>query len=164
MTLMIRHRPSDIEMDVKLPSLHTKTVLLTPTKLNRISINVITAMIASNAVLTQRCEQDYMFHPSQVKYRDEVVRNLLLSAFHFTGTSVDGVLETIKLAEEGLEKQVKRKYSKEDVKILEDVVVHLKEAVDDLEWRTLAVRKEPGLKELSSQEMGTYPLKHIPDK
>jgi hypothetical protein len=47
---------------------------------------------------------------------------------------------------------------------LEDVVVHLKEAVDDLEWRTLAVRKEPGLKELSSQEMGTYSLEDITDK
>lgn len=154
MTLMIRHRPLDIEMDVKLPPLHTKTVLLTPTKLNRLSINVVTALIGSNAVLTQRCEQDYMFHPSSVKYRDEVVRNLLISAFHFTGTSVEGVLESINFAEEGLEKQLKRGYSKEDVKMLEDVVKHLKEAADDVDWRTLAIRKEPGLKEMSSQEMG----------
>ena len=157
MTLMIRHRPADIEMDVKLPPLHIKTVLLEPTKLNRISINVITAMIASNAILTQRCEQDYMFHPSQTKYRDEVIRNLMLSTFHFTGTSVKLVLEGLGYAEEGLEKQVKRGYSKEDVKMLEDVVAHLKEALDDEEWRSLAVRQEPGSKELSSQEMGMTP-------
>ena len=159
MTLMIRHRPLDIEMDVKLPPLHTKTVVLRPTKLNRISINVIIAMVASNAVLSQRCEQDYFFHPSQVKARDEVVRNLLLSAFHFTGTSVEEVLYTLRFAEEGLQEQVKRKYSKEDVKMLEDAVAHLKEAVGDLDWRTLAVRRDPESKELSSQEMGISNLK-----
>jgi SNF2-related domain len=155
MTLMIRHRPGDIEMDVKLPPLHTKTVLLEPTKLNRISMNVITAMIANNAVLTQRCDQDYMFHASQIKYRDEVIRNSMLSTFHFTATSVEDVLGGIRNAEEGLEKQVKRGYSKEDVKMLEDVVTHLKEALDDDEWRSLAVRNEPGSKEFSPQEMGT---------
>jgi len=146
-------------MDVKLPPLHTKTVVLRPTKLNRISINVIIAMVASNAVLSQRCEQDYFFHPSQVKARDEVVRNLLLSAFHFTGTSVEEVLYTLRFAEEGLQEQVKRKYSKEDVKMLEDAVAHLKEAVGDLDWRTLAVRRDPESKELSSQEMGISNLK-----
>lgn len=159
MTVMIRHRPADIEMDVKLPPLHIKTILLEPTKLNRISINVITAVIASNAVLSQRCGQDYMFHPSQTKYRDEVIKNLMLSTFHFAGTSVERVLEGIAYAEDGLEKQVKRGYSKEDVKMLENVVSHLKEALDDEEWRTLAVRKEPGSKkESSSQEIGIPPL------
>ena len=42
--------------------------------------------------------------------------------------------------------------------MLEDVVAHLKEALDDEEWRTLAVRKELGSKELSSQEMGNPSL------
>src|SRR5947207_13350602 len=38
MSLMIRHPPSAIEKDVTLPALHIKTVYLTPTKENRLSI------------------------------------------------------------------------------------------------------------------------------
>jgi len=154
MSLMIRHRPRDIEKDVQLPPLHTKTVLLDPTPENRLAINVITAVIASNAVLTQRCDQDYLFHPTQVKFRDEVVRNLVLAAFHFTGTSIQSVLEAIERAETGLQKAQERGYSVEDVRLLEKVVYCLKEAIADTRWRTMAVKKQDGEEKASSQEMG----------
>jgi hypothetical protein len=153
MSLMIRHRPHDIEKDVRLPVLHTKTIFLTPTRENRLSINVITALIASNAVLTQRCDQDYFFHPSQVKFRDEVVKNLMLGAFHFTGTSVESVIEALDRAHTGLEKAVERGYSDDDVRLLRRVAGCLEEAVGDRMWRTLAVKKTSG-KEDTSQEMG----------
>jgi hypothetical protein len=153
MTLMIRHRPRDIEKDVTLPPLHTKTVLLQPTHENRLAINVITALIALNAVLTQRCDQDYMFHPSQVKFREDVVRNLMLSAFHWTGTSMDSVILAIERAETGLQKAKERGYSEEDVELLVKVVGYLKEAIHDDGWRALAVREEVGYRE-SPQEMG----------
>jgi hypothetical protein len=154
MTLMIRHRPRDIEKDVRLPPLHTKTVLLDPTPENRLAINVITALIASNAVLTQRCDQDYLFHPSQIKSRDEVVRNLVLAAFHFTGTSIQSVIEAIERAETGLQKASERGYSVDDINLLEKVVKCLKEAINDGRWRTLAVKEQFGREETSPQERG----------
>lgn len=156
MSLMIRHRPRDIEKDIVLPPLHSKTILLDPTPENRLSINVITALIASNAVLTQRCDQDYFFHPSQIKFRDEVVRNLVLAAFHFTGTSVQSVIEAIQRAETGLQKAQERRYSDDDVKLLEKVITCLKEAMSDDRWRTLAVKKQNGREETSPQEMGIF--------
>lgn len=155
MTLMIRHRAKDIELDVRLPKLHIKTVLLTPTRENRLSTNVIAALIALNAVLTQRCEQDYFFHSSQVKARDEVVRNLILAAFHFTGPKIESVVEAIGFAERGLEKAQERGYSAEDVDLLRRAVGHLMEAVQDLGWRTMVVRELLGKEDLTAQEMGT---------
>jgi SNF2-related domain len=154
MTIMIRHRPKDIERDVRLPALHTKMVLLDPTPENRLAINVITALIASNAVLTQRCDQDYFFHVSQVKARDDVVRNLMLAAFHFTGPSIEAVLESLERAETALRKAEEKGYSVDDVKLLEKVVAGLKEAVEDEGWRTMVVRERLGKEDVSSQEMG----------
>lgn len=158
MTIMIRHRPKDIEKDVRLPPLHTKTVLLQPTPENRLAINVITALIASNAVLTQRCDRDYFFHVSQVKARDDVVRNLMLAAFHFTGSSIQSVLESLGRAEMALEKAVEKGYSVDDVALLEKVVGSLKEAIEDEGWRTMVVRERLGKEDVSSQEMG---IKHL---
>lgn len=154
MSLMIRHRPEDIEQVVRLPPIHIKTVLLQPTPENRVSINVITALIASNAVLSQREHQDYFFHPSQTKARDEVLHNVMLAAFHFTGTTMHRVMKTIENVEEGLQKAADRKYRVEDVKLLEKALAALKEAMENESWRTLAVQKQAGLEEYSSQEMG----------
>lgn len=156
MTIMVRHRPRDIERDVKLPPLHTRTVLLQPTSENRLSINVITALIASNAVLTERCDQDYFFHPSQVKARDDVVRNLILAAFHFTGPTIQNVLDSLKRAESALQKAEQRRYPAEDVKLLERAISSLKEAIEDEGWRTMVVREQLGKEDVSSQEMGKF--------
>lgn len=158
MTSMIRHSPRHIETDVRLPPLHKRTVLLTPTKENRISINVLTALIASNAVLTQRTDQDYFFHNSQVKFRDEVVKNLMLAAFQFTGPSISLVMEAIERSEAGLQKAEEKGYSKEDVELLERVVKCLREALDDEGWRTMVVRERLGKEDHTSQEMGILTL------
>ena len=157
MTLMIRHRPKDIEQVVRLPPLHIRTVLLQPTPENRVSINVITALIASNAVLSQRKDQDYFFHPSQIKARDEVVHNVMLAAFHFTGTTMHRVMRTIENVEEGLRKAEQRRYTAEDVTLLEKALISLKEAMENETWRVLAVREQDGLEQFSSQEMGIVP-------
>jgi hypothetical protein len=154
MSLMIRHRPEDIEQVVQLPPIHIRTVLLQPTPENRMSINVITALIASNAVLSQREHQDYFFHPSQTKARDEVVHNVMLAAFHFTGTTMFRVMRTIENVEEGLRKAGDRGYSAADVTLLEKALAALKEAMENEAWRTLAVQKQAGLEEYSPQEMG----------
>jgi hypothetical protein len=111
-------------------------------------------LIASNAVLTQRCDQDYFFHPSQVKFRDEVVRNLMLAAFQFTGPSIQDVTESLKRSEIALAKAEEKGYAVEDVKLLEKVVGSLKEAVEDEGWRAMVVRERLGKDDVSSQEMG----------
>lgn len=154
MTLMIRHHPSDIAHSVRLPPLHHRVVLLPPSPANRLAINVITALIASNAVQSQRTDQDYMFHPSQTKFRDEVVRNLMLSAFHFTGTSVRSVVESIERAERALEKRVEKGYAEEDVRMLQRVVETLKDALEDEGWRSMVVRERFGKEDVTAQEMG----------
>ena len=155
MTLMIRHHPTDIARSVSLPPLHHHTVLLTPTPSNRLAINVITALIASNAVQSQRTDQDYFFHPSQTKFRDEVVRNLMLSAFHFTGTSVRSVVESIQRAEKALKRRAEKGYGEEDVRMLEFVVERLKEALEDEGWRSMVVREQLGKEDVTAQEMGS---------
>ena len=159
MTLMIRHHPSEIARSVHLPPLHHRVVLLTPTPANRLAINAITALIASNAVQSQRTDQDYFFHPSQTKFRDEVVRNLMLSAFHFTGTSVSSVVESIKRAERALEKKVEKGYGEDDIKTLQCVVERLKEALEDEGWRSMVVRERLGKEDVTAQEMGKVHLK-----
>jgi SNF2-related domain len=160
MSIMIRHPPNEIEKDIKLPPLHINTVVLHPTRENRLSINVITALIALNAVLSQRTDQDYIFHPAQVKSRDEVVRNLMMAMLHFNGTSMDDVLNAIRRGTQGLEKSVENSYSEEDTQLLKTAIGCLKEAVEDETWRTMAVRPQQGKEEDSGQEMGIISGNH----
>ena len=154
MSIMIRHPAKEVEKDVKLPPLHVKTVVLHPTRENRLSINVIIALIALNAVLSQRTDQDYIFHPFQVKYREEVVRNLMLAMFHFNGTGVKYILDAINWGNEGLEKAATRGYSDEDVELLKNAIKSLREAIEDETWRTMVVRDQYGKEDLYGQEMG----------
>jgi hypothetical protein len=59
--------------------------------------------------------------------------------------------------EEGLQKAEQRRYTAEDVTLLEKALVSLKEAMGNETWRALAVRKQDGLEQVSSQEMGIIP-------
>ena len=151
MSMMIRHRAFEIEKSVLLPPLIQRRIILEPTPYNRLSINTIIALIASNAVQSQRTDQDYLFHPSQLKNLRETVRNLMLSTFSWTGTAVQDLQQAIQHARDGLERGIsKGKYSNEDFILLENAIVQMETAISDPVWRQLAVRSNSE----SGQEMG----------
>lgn len=121
--MIVRNRAADI--DVALPPLSREVVFLDPTPENVRSQNVFSALIAINAVTSQRVDQDYLFSKVSAPALQQLVRNLLGSTFWWNGTSVASVQAALDIARNALKKH---DYPKEDadllvgaIRILDDV-------------------------------------------
>src|SRR5437870_3700638 len=75
----------------------------------------LSAFIAANAVLSQRTDQDYFFHPRQRKALAEAISNLWNSCFWLTASPYDNLHSTLANVEQGLERASVLGYSSEDV-------------------------------------------------
>lgn len=60
-SICVRHRIEDVEADVVLPPLYNKTVYLEPSWHDKLSQNAFICTLISNAVTSNRCDEDYMY-------------------------------------------------------------------------------------------------------
>ncbi|KAG0363703.1 hypothetical protein BG005_008071 [Podila minutissima] len=142
--LMTRNRPDDINRFVTLPPLFEKVVRLDLEYFQILSLNSQIALIQANAVLTQREDQDYFFHPSNRKHLRQVIDNLNNGCFWYSGGENYATLlrETIQLSERGVEAAVK--YPPDDIALLKEVIKNLQLALSDPSWNTLVTAQEVG--------------------
>lgn len=101
--MIIRHRPEDVEQDVTLPPLYQSAVHLEGSIQDKLSLNMFSMMIVSNAVTSERKDADYLFHPRQRKALNQLVSNLRQASFHWSGYTMTDVLNTIEVAKKFLE-------------------------------------------------------------
>ncbi|TVY92373.1 putative ATP-dependent helicase [Lachnellula willkommii] len=104
-SMMIRHRPEDVEREVKLPPLYQDVVYLDGSLQDILSLNTFSMMIISNAVTSERKDADYFFHPRQRPHLQELVSNLRQASFFWSGFKEDHINATILIAEDFLEKR-----------------------------------------------------------
>ncbi|KAI6785612.1 uncharacterized protein J7T54_005946 [Emericellopsis cladophorae] len=78
-SLIVRHRLEDV-VD-KLPVVQERVVLLEGSYQDRLSLNIFSMMIISNAVQSQRTDQDYFFHPRQRSSLMQIGSNLKQASF-----------------------------------------------------------------------------------
>ena len=83
-SLIVRHRIEDIDIDLCLPPLHNTTVYLEPSYYDKLSMNLFRLSLTSNAITSERVDEDYMFHPKNRKSLDELINNLRRSSFHWS--------------------------------------------------------------------------------
>lgn len=143
--LVVRHSSEQIENDVTLPPLLHKPVFLTPSIHNRISVNLFTAVLAINAVSSEREDRDYMFHPASKLDLRRLVTNLQRSTFYWTGFSVEDLDTMIKISETCLNKRSddgSEYYSTEDNLLLIKSIRTCKRALSDRIWRTVSTIHE----------------------
>lgn len=143
--LIVRHSTDQIEHDVTLPPLYHKPVFLTPSHHNKLSVNLFVAVLAINAVSSEREDKDYMFHQGSKADLRRLVTNLQRATFYWTGFSIDDLESMIYIA--GLCLDKKREdgsdyYSPEDMKLLERSVRACKVALADKYWRTVSTIHE----------------------
>lgn len=103
-SMIIRHRPIDVENDVVLPPLHQTTVVLDGSLQDKLSLNLFSMMIICNAITSERKDADYLFHPRQRAALDLLVKNLRQASFHWSGFSLEDVKSTTDIAKDFLEK------------------------------------------------------------
>lgn len=119
--MIIRHRPADVEKDVELPPLHQKIVYIEGSLQDKISLNLFSLVITSNAVQSERKDADYLFHPRQRKALGQLVGNLRQASFFWCGFTKTDVDNTIQLAKNFLAKG-EIYTSEEDKYLLQKVV------------------------------------------
>lgn len=120
-TMIIRHRPEDVKSEIALPPLRQKIVYLDPSYQDKLSINIFSLMITSNAVTSERTDADYLFHPSQRKALGSLVSNLRQASFFWSGFNRSDLETTIKIANDYLDKDT-TKIDHDDRSLLESVV------------------------------------------
>lgn len=148
--LMTRNRPEDINRSVTLPPLFEKVVRLDLEYFQILSLNSQIALIQANAILTEREDQDYFFHPSNQKHLRQVIDNLNNGCFWYSGgggsyaTLIKGTLQQ---AEHGLEAHYSTdggKYPPTDIALLKEVIHNLQLALSDPAWNTLIAAQDVG--------------------
>lgn len=145
--LVVRHSPEQIENDVTLPPLFHEPVFLTPSTHNKLSINLFTAVLAINAVSSEREDQDYMFHPSSKNDLRRLVTNLQRATFYWTGFSVDDLETMVKISHSCLEKknsEGRTYYNENDIRLLQMSIKTCQRALSDTIWRTASTIHEMG--------------------
>lgn len=142
--LMIRHRQEDIEIEVKLPPMYHTPVYLRPGYYERLSMNLFLAALTSNAVTSERRDQDYMFHPKSRGELRLLTNNLLKrSGFYWTGYSYADVSFMVEVSESCL-RDVSKLYSSKDRELLTDAITAGRRAMSDHIWNICSVNGEMG--------------------
>ena len=143
-SLVVRHQINQVEKDLELPTLSNKVVYLEPSYGDKISQNLFNFVLASNAVTSERTDQDYMFHPKNKPQLDALIKNLRHSGFHWAGNSIKDVSEHIRIGQTHLEKP-NLVVPEDDKLLLEKAVEMGQRAVTTMSWKAYANTKELGL-------------------
>lgn len=163
--VMVRNKAADVERDVTLPPLYERIVRLDLEYFQILAINCQIALIQANAVLTERVDQDYFFHPSNRKHLARVVENLKDGCFWYLGGNdyKNQLRSALKHVQRGIQKHRETdggKYSDQDVRLLEEICDHIRRALRDHSWNTIQRTQEVGYycKGLPEIVQGKYAL------
>lgn len=143
-SLIVRHRIEDIDADLALPPLYNTTVYLQPSYYDKLSMNLFRAVLTSNAVTSERADEDYMFHPNNRKSLDELITNLRHSSFHWVGFTQHEVSETLRVSNTYLDSNLDS-ISDMDGKLITAAIMNAERALADAGWRAFATLHEIGV-------------------
>ena len=143
-SLMVRHRIEDIDLDVTLPPLHNKTIYLEPSYYDKLSINLFLLTLVSNAVTSERVDEDYMFHPKNKRQLEILITNLRQSSFHWVGHTEHDIKETIRVSSSYLDDHLDT-ITDRDGLLLTEAILSGEKALNDPGWKAFSVLHEIGV-------------------
>jgi SNF2 family DNA or RNA helicase len=143
-SLIVRHRIEDIEVDLKLPPLYNKVVYLEPSYYDKLSINLFVLVLISNAITSERVDEDYMFHPKNRKTLDILIGNIRQSSFHWVGFREHEIKQTVHVACSYLDNHLD-KISDDDGMLLSEAILVGERALADEAWKAFSSLHEIGV-------------------
>ena len=143
-SLVVRHRMGQIEKDLQLPPLKNRVVFLEPCYLDKVSLNLFTLVLVSNAITSERTDQDYMFHSKNRPQLERLIKNLRHSPFHWTGFCRQDVAAPVRFSKAYLD-DPERHLTPEDARLLQRAVEMGERALQTMGWTAFADTKELGL-------------------
>ena len=143
-SIIVRHTIEDIEIDLSLPPLHNRVVYLEPSFYDKLSINLFSTVLVSNAVTSERSDEDYMFHPKNRRQLDLLISNLRQSSFHWVGFKKHDVEEPVRISKKYLMENAQT-ISETDRRLLMNAVEAGERAVNDPGWLAFSILHEVGV-------------------
>lgn len=149
-SLVVRHRIEDIEKDIQLPALHNKVVYLEPSWHDKLSINLFLLVLTANAVTSERCDQDYMFHSKNRPQLNSLINNLRQSGFYWTSFTPENITKTVEVSQKYLDEQNRElkhesRRREGDIDLLYRAIELGKAAISSPSWTSIAQLHEIGL-------------------
>ncbi|KAF9345777.1 hypothetical protein BGX26_002744 [Mortierella sp. AD094] len=147
--VMVRNKPEDVIKDVKLPPLYERIVGLDLEYFQVLTINCYVGIIQANAVLSEREDQDYFFHPSNRKHLSRAIENLKDGCFwnpagkDFQST-LRNTLDNVRQAIQKHRSTPGGKYPEDDFQLLKDIRNNLNDALMNDEWKAIQKTQEVG--------------------
>lgn len=142
--VLIKTRPEDVERDIELPPLTHTIVKLKPSFYDKITANLFTLVLTSNAVTSERSDRDYLFHKDSTAARYQLISNLRQSTFFWTGFSASDITKAIELSEKYIEEKGEN-CSEEDRILLQACTAMAKRVIDSRGWNRMSVTHELGI-------------------
>ncbi|KAF8624131.1 hypothetical protein AX15_006036 [Amanita polypyramis BW_CC] len=141
--VMVRHRIEDIENDVVLPPIMYNSVLLDLEPHAIKSYNAMQAAIVINAIDSQRTDQDYLFHPSNVEHLQIAVKNMSqLMLWSIDDLNLYYVDQLLAEEESHIQRAIERNVSQDDMQLLYDAFRHIRSAATDYLWKALQTHED----------------------
>jgi len=146
-SLVIKTQPEDVERDIVLPPITHRIVKLEPCVYDKLTANLFVLQFIANAVTSERVDVDFLFHRASRKHLVDLVRNLRLSAFTWSGFNVAHVESSLDIAEKYLAKEDAR-CSEDDRKLLIDTAGAARIVLQLASWREITEKALSGIHEL----------------
>ena len=102
--IMVKTRPEDVEKDIRLPPLRHDIVRLQPSTIDKMTANVFVLLYTTNAVTSERRDQDYLFHSNNRDHLQRLTKNMRQSAFYWSGFGIEDIAKSIETGEKYLDK------------------------------------------------------------
>ena len=149
-SLVVRHRIEDIEKDIQLPALNNKVVYLKPSWHDKLSINLFLLNLIVNAVTSERCDEDYMFHPKNRSQLNKLIANLRQSGFYWTSVNPQDLAKSLEVSQKYLDQPAEsvrfpsgRKTG--DAEMLQQAIAIGQATLESPSWSAFALLHEIGL-------------------
>lgn len=142
--IMIKTRPEDVEEDVRLPPLRHEVVRLEPSPFDKMTANLFVLLYTTNAVTSERRDQDYLFHKSSRAHLQSLTANLRQSAFYWVGFSGKDVASSLNTARKYLSKHG-TSCGQADRDLLTKIMAIVLQILQSPTWRALTQSTEMGM-------------------
>ena len=141
--LVVKTQPVDIERDLELPPLQHKIVRLPPSAVDKMTANLFVLLYTTNAITSERKDQDYLFHGESRAHLQRLTSNLRQSAFYWVGLDKTSVLKSVEVAEKYLDRPEKD-CSEEDRQTLLSTVEAARVVLASPVWNAITQSTEMG--------------------
>jgi len=143
-SLVIKTRPEDVDQDLFLPPLTHDIIRLEPSFYDKLTVNIFTLTLTTNAVASERTGVDYIFSTKSAPARHQLITNLRQANFFWTGFSTHDVESAMKVGREYLSKK-NSNCSEVDRKLLSDCIRQGEFVLQSAEWKAMSFHHELGL-------------------